>query len=383
MVRQWRHGSRELSLEFPGGVIEKGEDVLAAARAAIGGEVLTVDEAGVPVVPVEPELHRQWAEIERRAEDRGVSPHVELVKLAATNAPLARYGLLHLRRRLELMSRSRDAVRGRLMGLSVIEIESRAVSESVRALEVAIARKVDFAGLSDVKKFREWHTKARQTVACKTVVALAAGADSNVPKRTKRRIKRRILKERLTDAAELARAAMEVIRDDIPSLREPLSVACIADSLTAFDGAACGIGLASLGKYPFTNNLPPPERLEEPPDWKPIEISLNDRYRTEVLLMCRYKTYTIETATTPGLAALALTALMQIHEEVSKGKSNDVKSYLLYWVDPGCHERFAELVGRLLLAADSGAVPLYKEVSDAIRAAAKVLSKADGQIEGE
>ncbi|MDR2747083.1 MAG: NUDIX hydrolase, partial [Treponema sp.] len=28
MVRQWRHGSRELSLEFPGGVIEKGEDVL-------------------------------------------------------------------------------------------------------------------------------------------------------------------------------------------------------------------------------------------------------------------------------------------------------------------------------------------------------------------
>jgi 8-oxo-dGTP pyrophosphatase MutT (NUDIX family) len=31
MVRQWRHGSRELSLEFPGGVIEPGEDVEAAA----------------------------------------------------------------------------------------------------------------------------------------------------------------------------------------------------------------------------------------------------------------------------------------------------------------------------------------------------------------
>jgi 8-oxo-dGTP pyrophosphatase MutT (NUDIX family) len=26
MVRQWRHGSRELSLEFPGGVLENGED---------------------------------------------------------------------------------------------------------------------------------------------------------------------------------------------------------------------------------------------------------------------------------------------------------------------------------------------------------------------
>ncbi|MDR2186173.1 MAG: NUDIX hydrolase [Treponema sp.] len=33
MVRQWRHGSRELSLEFPGGVFEPGEDsAVAAAR---------------------------------------------------------------------------------------------------------------------------------------------------------------------------------------------------------------------------------------------------------------------------------------------------------------------------------------------------------------
>jgi ADP-ribose pyrophosphatase len=33
MVRQWRHGSNEISLEFPGGVIEEGEDpAVAAAR---------------------------------------------------------------------------------------------------------------------------------------------------------------------------------------------------------------------------------------------------------------------------------------------------------------------------------------------------------------
>ena len=33
MVRQWRHGARELSLEFPGGVFNQGEDPpLAAAR---------------------------------------------------------------------------------------------------------------------------------------------------------------------------------------------------------------------------------------------------------------------------------------------------------------------------------------------------------------
>ena len=31
MVRQWRHGARELSLEFPGGVFEKGESAQEAA----------------------------------------------------------------------------------------------------------------------------------------------------------------------------------------------------------------------------------------------------------------------------------------------------------------------------------------------------------------
>ena len=31
MVRQWRHGARELSLEFPGGVFEKGEESVEAA----------------------------------------------------------------------------------------------------------------------------------------------------------------------------------------------------------------------------------------------------------------------------------------------------------------------------------------------------------------
>jgi len=38
MVRQWRHGAKELSIEFPGGVFEKGEDPVAAAARELKEE---------------------------------------------------------------------------------------------------------------------------------------------------------------------------------------------------------------------------------------------------------------------------------------------------------------------------------------------------------
>jgi 8-oxo-dGTP pyrophosphatase MutT (NUDIX family) len=44
MVRQWRHGSREMSLEFPGGVMERGETPFAAAGRELREE--TAYEAG-------------------------------------------------------------------------------------------------------------------------------------------------------------------------------------------------------------------------------------------------------------------------------------------------------------------------------------------------
>jgi 8-oxo-dGTP pyrophosphatase MutT (NUDIX family) len=38
MVRQWRHGAAQLSLEFPGGVIERGEEPMAAAARELSEE---------------------------------------------------------------------------------------------------------------------------------------------------------------------------------------------------------------------------------------------------------------------------------------------------------------------------------------------------------
>jgi 8-oxo-dGTP pyrophosphatase MutT (NUDIX family) len=38
MVRQWRHGAQELSLEFPGGVLEKGESPEAGAARELREE---------------------------------------------------------------------------------------------------------------------------------------------------------------------------------------------------------------------------------------------------------------------------------------------------------------------------------------------------------
>ena len=51
MVRQWRHGAQDLSLEFPGGVFEKGEDGTAAAarelREETGYQAEKIEKLGI------------------------------------------------------------------------------------------------------------------------------------------------------------------------------------------------------------------------------------------------------------------------------------------------------------------------------------------------
>jgi 8-oxo-dGTP pyrophosphatase MutT (NUDIX family) len=42
MVKQWRHGARALCVEFPGGVIEKGEDAVAGALRELREETALV-----------------------------------------------------------------------------------------------------------------------------------------------------------------------------------------------------------------------------------------------------------------------------------------------------------------------------------------------------
>lgn len=54
MVRQWRHGSSRVSLEFPGGVVESGEDPLEAAKRELLEETGFQAERVIPLGTVNP-----------------------------------------------------------------------------------------------------------------------------------------------------------------------------------------------------------------------------------------------------------------------------------------------------------------------------------------
>jgi len=93
MVRQWRHGTREITLEIPGGIVDPGEaPATAAAREMLeesgygGGELIPIGSLSPNPALFTNRVHSFWArgvapiaEIENHGEEETV---VELVPLA-------------------------------------------------------------------------------------------------------------------------------------------------------------------------------------------------------------------------------------------------------------------------------------------------------------
>jgi 8-oxo-dGTP pyrophosphatase MutT (NUDIX family) len=106
MVRQWRHGSQELSLEFPGGVFEPGENALeAAARelrdetAYAPGKIRKIGEFSPNPAIMSNRVHFFLAEDLKRLEsqdlDKDEFVDVELVSAAEVFQGLGRPPYMH------------------------------------------------------------------------------------------------------------------------------------------------------------------------------------------------------------------------------------------------------------------------------------------------
>jgi hypothetical protein len=346
---------------------------LFEARGALAGEPLTVDDSSLPRLMTDQKLHREWTEIEREAEDRGVNPYHELMRRSKDRSDLALYGLRQMKFRLDRMALCRSAVRARLLGLAILDIEAEAVSRSLRALEIAVwgddVSKKD--ALKTVKGAQAWLKSERAKVAVETVVALAP---AKAPRNFAARVTDKIASDKLTDAAAIARAATDLLRDDPSRPQDAIVTRRVEESLALFDSAARGFALAFLKTVPLDG------KVRTPADWRRsgsdagLDIAARQGHETGRLLMKRYRDGVIASRKSLGSAALSLTALMEIYREV-------LDSSVIFELDPPQFRQFAAIVAGLLNlldpAASLGGIPLYEDVKIAIREAASLVKEPD------
>lgn len=106
MVRQWRHGSRAVTLEIPGGIVDPGETPAAAAARELreetgygGGELVPIGRLNPNPALFTNQVHSYWA---RGVERLGPvvnhgheETHVELVPLAELDRRLRAGDIQH------------------------------------------------------------------------------------------------------------------------------------------------------------------------------------------------------------------------------------------------------------------------------------------------
>jgi hypothetical protein len=341
---------------------------------------LRIDERGIPAVEPDPRLQREWAEIERRAEDRCVSPIKELQLMPKEQVRLANYGLQQMERRLLLMQRARDAVRARLIGLAILDVEMKLVASSVRALEIAVARKTeplvrekvqDVAKELEVSIRRTW-----QGTAVQTVIGLATGFVEKERASFEKRLRGRIEKEVLSDAQRIARAATEILRDGSTQDKQEIPARPLAEALASFEGLARGFWVQRLDLQPqlMVQTTLVFVEPQKPDSWD-VNLSVWRNNRgPELDLLKKYRRSVVELAGRKrfGTAALLLVPIHEILEELGTlvpiTNLSMLKARLLWHEMDAKVKEFPDIIGRFAGVADAGKVQFYEDVELAIRA---------------